>query len=152
MKAGKDYIGLGCGCLITNAQREVLLVRRSRNSKIDGKMWSQPGGQVEFGEKVEDAVRRELKEELGIEVGALEFLCYTDVIQTHGDTPQHWLSLSFSGKIISGEPVVREPMQHDAVRWFALGELPKDITQYTRDSLSAFTYHLFSACRKSTFG
>ena len=46
--------------------REVLLCQRSTSARYALK-WEFPGGKVEDGEKIQDALRRELREELGIE-------------------------------------------------------------------------------------
>ncbi|WP_062211952.1 NUDIX domain-containing protein [Aureimonas sp. AU12] len=50
---------------------EVLLVLRGKPPFAD--LWSLPGGRVEFGERLEDAARRELREETGVEAETLVF-------------------------------------------------------------------------------
>jgi ADP-ribose pyrophosphatase YjhB (NUDIX family) len=63
------------GALITNDTNELLLVRRARNP---GKgLWGLPGGFVDRGESVEDAMRREVKEETELEV------CDTRYLMSH---------------------------------------------------------------------
>ncbi len=54
--------------VILDAQRNVLLTRRADNAHQGG-LWEFPGGKVEPGEALEDALARELREELGIEMG-----------------------------------------------------------------------------------
>ena len=71
MKSGKDYIGLGVGAIIQNEKNEILLLKRPDTITPDrttSGMWSVPGGEVEFMEGVEDAIKREVKEEIGIDV------------------------------------------------------------------------------------
>ena len=50
-----------------NDNNKILLVKRSSSSRTESGTWSRPGGQVEFGETVEEAVRREIKEETDVD-------------------------------------------------------------------------------------
>jgi mutator protein MutT len=136
MKAGKDYIGLGCGALIINDRDETLLMLRSKNSKNEAGYWSKPGGSVEYGETVEDAVKREIKEELGVEIELLDSLGHTNHIIPAEN--QHWLAISYSAKIVAGEPVICEPHKCDEIKWFGLDELPEKITQTTKEPIDYY--------------
>lgn len=64
------------GALILNARGELLLVR-SHKWQVD---YTIPGGHVELGESLEEAVIREAKEETGLDVVNPEFLCYQQFI------------------------------------------------------------------------
>jgi len=64
MKAGIDYIGVSVGALLINDNGEILLQKRSQHVKNEKGKWEAPGGAVEFNERREDAIRREIKEEL----------------------------------------------------------------------------------------
>lgn len=61
-----EYI-LGVQCWIINSNNEILLTKRKADKK-DGNMWEPTGGLAQSGEKSLDAVKRELKEEIGITV------------------------------------------------------------------------------------
>jgi ADP-ribose pyrophosphatase len=135
MKPGIDYVGVGCGCVIINDKNEVLLVKRSNASKTEPGMWSRPGGTVEFGETVEEALKREIKEELDIEIEVLSFLEHTNNMMVEDGTKKHWLAMGFLAKIKSGEPKNMEPRKHDDVKWFPLNNLPEDLTVYTKNAI-----------------
>ena len=60
---------VGVGAIITDGDR-VLLVRRGREPSKG--LWSIPGGMLELGESLVDGIRREVREEVGLEVRVLE--------------------------------------------------------------------------------
>lgn len=55
-------------CWIMNAKGEVLLQKRTASKRRNPNKWAKTGGQVDSGENAEDAIFREVKEELGIEI------------------------------------------------------------------------------------
>lgn len=66
-------------CLVDVATRRIWLVQRPSTKRTYPLHWESPGGKVEAGEDVEETVRRELAEELGIsclELGNIPGLCY----------------------------------------------------------------------------
>lgn len=79
-------------CLFDTAGR-VLLVKR-RNEPYAGR-WSLPGGRVEAGETLVQAVAREVVEETGILAGAPTFFHYLETI----DEAQHFLIMVFFGTL-----------------------------------------------------
>jgi ADP-ribose pyrophosphatase YjhB (NUDIX family) len=99
----------------------ILLVRRARSP---GKgFYSLPGGRVEFGESLHDALRREVDEETGltIEIGGLAG--WREVLPAAGGGG-HYLIMSFAARWIAREPVLND--EHDDFRWLApdaLGDL-----------------------------
>ncbi|HXS15101.1 MAG TPA: NUDIX domain-containing protein [Candidatus Saccharimonadales bacterium] len=141
MKAGIDYIGVSVGAFIINDEGDVLLVKRSQNAKNEKGKWEAPGGAVEFGEKLEDAIRREMKEELGIEIEILTQWVAKDHLLA--DENQHWVPTTFLVKI-KGEqkPQIMEPHKHDAMGWFALNNFPSPLSVITQIDKKGYEEYL----------
>ena len=72
-KTARDWIQVAVGILV-NGRNEVLITRRS-DQVHQGGLWEFPGGKVEPGEDIRQALARELREELGIELLAARPLC-----------------------------------------------------------------------------
>ena len=76
MNEDRCYPESTCGALIFNDKNEVFLMR---SHKWKDK-YALPGGHIEYGEKAEDAVKREVKEETNLDVDVLEFFMMQDCI------------------------------------------------------------------------
>lgn len=87
---------------------KVFVTQRGYGEFKDG--WEFPGGKIEPGETPEEAVVREIKEELDTEVKAIELL---DTVEY--DYPKFHLSMDcFICKILFGDLVLKE---HEAAKW-----------------------------------
>ncbi len=126
MKPGKDFIGLGVGAIIQNEKDQVLLLKRPDTITPDrttSGMWSVPGGEVKFMEKVEDALKREVREEIGVEVEIIKPIEYHD--QILDESQVHWHCQSFLCKIKEGKPEIHEPSKCEDLKWFDTDILPE---------------------------
>lgn len=101
--------------IVSDADGRMLIARRPDEAMLGG-LWEFPGGKVSHGESDEQALRRELREELGIEVGDL--------------TPFHTLKHAYShfkitmvaykSRLRSGDP---KPLASKELKWVRVDEL-----------------------------
>jgi 8-oxo-dGTP diphosphatase len=87
-------------CAVFDRRGRLLLIRR-KNPPFEGQ-YALPGGFVDVGETVEEACRRELKEETGIEAGPLRLIgVYSDPSR---DPRGHTCSVAFLAEVGEAEP------------------------------------------------
>jgi 8-oxo-dGTP diphosphatase len=93
---------LAVGAVIRNDAGQVLLVRRGRPPR-QGE-WSIPGGKVEWGETVRDALLREIREETGLTVEILGLIEIVDSFlkDTVGNLECHHVLLDYTARVLSG--------------------------------------------------
>ncbi len=116
---------VGVGAVIVDDHREenrVLLIRRG-TAPLLGE-WSLPGGVLECGETLRDAVVREAREETGLVVETSEMLgVYERVIRSDaGQVRYHYVLIDFLCRPVSGD--LKAGSDAADVRWFMRDELP----------------------------
>ena len=96
---------------------KVLIVRRARPPARG--LYTLPGGGVEAGETLHEAVVREVREETGLEVEPLGLAGYREVIARDADrkVERHFVILPFAARWISGEVALNEELAE--ARWLA---------------------------------
>jgi len=89
---------------------KVLLVRRARPPARG--VFSLPGGVVEVGETLGEAVMREVREETSLEIEPVALAGYRDVISrdTDGRVERHFVILPFAARWLGGEPVLNDEL------------------------------------------
>lgn len=136
LRRGIDYIGVGVGAIIIDEAGRLFLAKRGPKAKNERGLWEFPGGAVEFGETLEDALIREIHEEYGIVIRIDALLAVTNHILP--DEGQHWVSPSYLCHIVEGTPIIREPEKCTAIGWFALDDIPADITVVSKHDLALY--------------
>lgn len=135
-KSGKTHIGVGGGVLIFNKKKEVLLLKRSIKSKNEVGWWNKPGGEVDYGEKLIDAMKREVLEEIGVKIDIWGYLPHADSIMKKDK--QHWVGFNLLANIKSGIVCNKEPHKFDDMQWFSLKKLPRKLSPMTRDCIKHY--------------
>ena len=136
IKAIREHIGhapiitIGVGVIIENSDGEILLQKRKDNGK-----WAIIGGGMEIGESFEEVIRREAKEEAGIELGELKLIAICNgadrfITYPNGDivysTSIVFKTNSFYGEIYNNP---EETLEH---KFFKRNSLPDGINEFDR--------------------
>ena len=97
---------------------KVLLVRRARSP---GKgFYSLPGGRVEFGESLHQALSREVDEETSLKIDIVGLAGWREVLPAAGGGG-HYLIMSFAARWLANEPALND--EHDDFKWLPAGAL-----------------------------
>ncbi|MBV9157151.1 MAG: NUDIX hydrolase [Acidobacteriaceae bacterium] len=126
---------LGVGALILDEGR-VLLVERGKQPLAG--YWSLPGGVVETGERLEDALVREVFEETGLEVSTDSIATVFERIMpdASGTCEYHYVLIDFYCTIRGGE--LRAGDDSKSVQWFEIDGLSSlSMTEGTRDVINS---------------
>ncbi|MGC4932997.1 (deoxy)nucleoside triphosphate pyrophosphohydrolase [Gordonia sp. DT30] len=95
------------GAIVDDTGTRLLLAQRARPAELAG-LWELPGGKAEPGERDDEALRRELAEELAIDVAVGEPLRQHVVLNDELVLIARWV------RVVGGAPLARE---HRALRW-----------------------------------
>jgi len=98
-------------CALVDADRRVLIAQRREEASMGG-LWEFPGGKIEDGETPEDALIRELTEELGI---STQTACLAPLaFASHSYDNFHLLMPLYVCRKWQGLP---QPLEHQALKW-----------------------------------
>ena len=100
---------------------KVLVVRRARKPALG--IYTLPGGGVETGETLVQAVTREVREETSLEIEPVALAGHREAIvrDAQGGVERHFVILCFAARWLAGEPKLNEEL--DDARWLDPAEL-----------------------------
>lgn len=103
---------VGVGAVVWRGDR-VLLARRGRPPRQGS--WTLPGGKQHLGETVAETARREIREEVGLEIAVADVVAVVDLIErdAQGGIAYHYTVIDVLAEWVSGEAVAGDDV--DAV-------------------------------------
>ncbi|MDP2873858.1 MAG: NUDIX domain-containing protein [bacterium] len=126
-----DVVRVGCEVFVTRDKK--LLLGKRKNCYGAGS-WALPGGHLKYGEKMIEAAKREVKEELDIDAIDLKLAVISDFI---GDISHH-VHVAFLLENYRGDFKLMEPDRCEEWRFFDLVSLPENIFNSHQDLVTAF--------------
>ena len=118
---------------------KVLVVRRARKPALS--LYTLPGGAVELGETLHEAVMREVREETQLTIEPVALAGHREVItrDAQGKVARHFVILCFAARWVVGEPVLNEEL--DDAQWLVPAALS---TLKTTDGLAEIVAAAFA--------
>jgi mutator protein MutT len=111
---------------IIKKEDKYLLTKRSEWNREDKSVknmpWQFPGGGVEFGESIEHCLRREIKEEVGLELGKVSLL---PTIFHEVRSNWHGIFICFVGKMKNPQQKVKLNSEASEFAWLTISEIKK---------------------------
>ena len=127
MRIGIDYIGVSVSFYCHDSYSNFLLHKRSKLCRDEKGHWDFGGGQLEFGEKLEEGILREVKEEYGVNGKIEQQLPAHSLLRINKGIKTHWLIITFIVKVDRKKVKICDPEKMSEIGWFKLSKLPKPL-------------------------
>jgi 8-oxo-dGTP diphosphatase len=127
MKKGIDYTGIAVCYFCHDGNGNFVMAKRNKNCRDEHDTWDIGGGALEFGDKIEERLKKEIKEEYCTDVIDYEFIGFDDVHRTHLGKKTHWIALNFKVLVDRRKVKIGEPHKFDDLQWVTLKNLPKKL-------------------------
>ncbi len=131
-KPQDNHPKVGIGVMIWK-DGKVLLGKRKGSHGAGEYAW--PGGHLEYMESFEDCVKREAREEAGIEITNVRFL---RLLNFKSYAPKHYVDIGLMADWKSGEPKVMEPEKCDGWGWYDIDHLPRPLFASVETYIEAY--------------
>jgi 8-oxo-dGTP diphosphatase len=125
MIKGVDYIGVTATALVHDGKGRILLQKRGPEARDERGRWDFCGGSIEFGDTIEQTIRKELMEELSLTQLSMEFLTVYDALRTNdAGAATHWVAIMYAVKVDPSQVKIGEPHKIAEIGWFRAKDLP----------------------------
>lgn len=138
MKPGIDFIGVSVSFFCHDGKKNFLLHKRSNKCRDEIGRWDFGGGELEIGERLEQAVIREVKEEYGVLAIIDKQLPAHSLLREENGIKTHWLIITFLVRVDRKKVINNDPEKIAELGWFRLNNLPEPLHRGAQYTLSHY--------------
>ncbi|MDQ5954514.1 MAG: 8-oxo-dGTP diphosphatase, partial [Patescibacteria group bacterium] len=126
--------------LVARKEDKILLLRRFNTGWMDG-MYTLPAGHIDGNETAEQAMVREAKEEVNLDILPEDFSIVHIMHRNSGD--REYFDIFCEPKNLNGEPKNNEENKCDDLNWFPIDALPENTLDYIKQALKLISEKQF---------
>ncbi|MFZ1812332.1 MAG: NUDIX domain-containing protein [Candidatus Saccharimonadales bacterium] len=127
LRRGIDHVGVSASFVVHDGKGRVLLQKRGAGARDENGRRDVGGGAIEFGESIDEAVKREIQEELCTEPIDVQFLTVYDAFREHNGVTTHWIAIMHAVEVDPNQVKIGEPDKIDELAWFTSDNLPSPL-------------------------
>ncbi|MBP9820632.1 NUDIX domain-containing protein [Candidatus Saccharibacteria bacterium] len=137
---GLSFTGIVTTFYCHDGNGNFLLQKRSKNTRDEQGKWDFGGGGLKHGYNLIDNVKREIKEEYGVDTLKIDFIGYFEEFRPtkYNKTNSHWLAMIFCVLVDKNKVKINEPDKIDELDWFKLNNLPSPLHSQIQSELDKF--------------
>ena len=114
---------------------KILVLKRSQKEKFLLGCWEMPGGKVEFGEDINEAVAREVKEETNLDVRAVGPYAAFSYVSDNGN--RHTVDIQYIVEVVGDIKDLKTTPAHDDAQWIDKEEIDDlEISDSMKDAIA----------------
>ncbi len=136
-RRGVDHIGVSVSAVVHDGKGNILLMKRGPKARDEQGRWDICGGAIEFGESLDEALEREIVEELCVRPTKVEFLTAYEAHREHEGVKTHWISINHAAQVDSAKVKIGEPQKIAEIGWFTNSNLPSPLHSQLSKALNA---------------
>lgn len=121
---GQDNIGVFVIPIAHDGSGNYVVGLRTEKCRDEHNCWEPTGGGVEFGETLEEAVVREVQEEVGAKPFNIEYLGLREVFREHKGKKTHWIAFDYRVQVDPTEVKIMEPEKCAELKWCTIDKIP----------------------------